>query len=486
MNYKELGLKSGLEFHQRLDTNKLFCNCESGYGEEKVNHEILRKLRPVAGELGEIDPAAVLEFARDKTFDYQTTPRSTCLVEMDEEPPHEINPEAIDIALEIALLLDCDIVDELHVMRKTVIDGSNTAGFQRTMMIGHSGYLDTPYGKIPITNVFLEEEAAGIVKEKKGVKTYRLDRLGIPLVEIATGIMELTPTQVKDVALRLGQLLRVTGKVQRGIGTIRQDVNVSVKGGARVEIKGAQELRILHKIIDNEIKRQLEMIKKGKKPQEETRRLLLDGSTEYMRPLPGAARLYPETDIPPVLISPQRIKEVKAMLPEHPEETLKKLKKKYKLSDELASRMLTSRYALQFYDITNKVFFDPNFVANTFLNTMKALRREGFDVNKIAPTKIRNIFKAVKEKKLPRAAVPNILKRLAKRPDLKVKEVVKEVEMISEDVIEKEIDKLIKKDKELLKDKRKAFRVLMGEVMDKYKGKIEGNVVAKLLKKKIK
>src|SRR3989338_2468971 len=158
---------------------------------------ISRRQHPVASEMGLVDVAAQFEYLRDRNFHYQVFNNETCLVELDEEPPHNLNPEALHTALQISLLLNCDIVDEIHVMRKTVIDGSNTAGFQRTMLVGHSGLLDTPYGKIPITGVYLEEEAAGIVSEKDGTKVYRLDRLGIPLTEISTGIMEIEPKEVK-------------------------------------------------------------------------------------------------------------------------------------------------------------------------------------------------------------------------------------------------------------------------------------------------
>lgn len=612
MNYKDLDLKVGMEFHQRLDSHKLFCDCKSEYGEEEIYDEIIRKLRPVAGELGEIDPAATLEFVRGKTFDYQISPETTCLVEEDEEPPHLLNEEALDIALEIALLLNCDVIDEVHVMRKTVIDGSNTAGFQRTAMIGHAGNFETSYGKVPIEGIFLEEEAAGIVEEENGKKVFRLDRLGIPLVEIATGIMKFKPKEVKDVALKLGTLLRVTGKVQRGIGSIRQDVNVSIKGGERVELKGVQELRILDKMIDYEIQRQQNLLKlreeminrnikeskalvhdlskyfrdsklkflKGKKAHgvflsnfkgllgfeltpgrrfgtelasiaksfgfggvihtdenlgkygiksavekikenfglgendsiiflagenskeafehivarinyalkgvpKETRRALPDGNSEYMRPLPGAARLYPETDIPPVFVSQDRLAEIKKALPEKPEQVYKKLKEKYKLSDELAGRLITSRHAFLFYEITSEMFLDPNFVANTLLNTITALRREGINVKKLSPIHLKKVFKAVKKKDIPKSAVPNVLRSWAGKPREKLSTIIKKFRPVSEEDVEKRAKELIKENKELLKDKRRAFRVLMGRLMDEFKDKVEGGTVSKILKKEL-
>jgi len=229
-----------------------------------------------------------------------------------------VNNQALDIALEIALLLNCTIVDEVHVMRKTVIDGSNTSGFQRTILIGRDVYVETKHGRIDITGVYLEEEAAGIVSNKPEEKVYRLDRLSIPLVEISTGILALDPQQVKEVALEIGRLLRMTGKVQRGIGSIRQDINVSIPGGARVEVKGVQDIRLLDKIIEHEIKRQERLLSEGKKVQEETRKANDDGTTDYMRVLPGSDRMYPETDIPSIVIESERLAKIEAMLPEKP------------------------------------------------------------------------------------------------------------------------------------------------------------------------
>ena len=150
--------KAGLEIHQQLDTKKLFCSCDS-YLSDNVLGEFIRTLRPVQSEMGEYDAAALMESLRERTFIYQITENS-CLVEMDEEPPHEVNKEALELAIEISLMFHCKIVDEIHFMRKLVIDGSNTSGFQRTALIGINGYIDTEFGRISIPSVCLEEEAA--------------------------------------------------------------------------------------------------------------------------------------------------------------------------------------------------------------------------------------------------------------------------------------------------------------------------------------
>ncbi|MDD5022750.1 MAG: Glu-tRNA(Gln) amidotransferase subunit GatE [Candidatus ainarchaeum sp.] len=259
-------MKIGIEIHQRLDTKKLFCNCNSEILEsENYNFLINRKLHPVFSELGELDLASKSESQKDLDFYYHIFSRCNCLVDCDEEPPHHVNENALLIAIEMSILLHSNLVCESHVMRKIVIDGSNTSGFQRTMIIALGGFIETSRGKIGITSIALEEESAGIVEKNKQSSTYKLDRLGIPLLEITTEPEIIDGEHLKEVAEKIGALLRSTGKVMRGIGTIRQDVNVSTEGGSRIEIKGAQELKLLPEFVLNEVKRQEELIKINKK-----------------------------------------------------------------------------------------------------------------------------------------------------------------------------------------------------------------------------
>ncbi|MEM1856518.1 MAG: Glu-tRNA(Gln) amidotransferase subunit GatE, partial [Thermoplasmata archaeon] len=245
--------KAGLEIHQQLDTKKLFCSCDS-YLSENVIGEFTRVLRPVQSELGEYDAAAMMESMKRMTFVYQVTENS-CLVEMDEEPPHDVNMEALETSILISLMFHCKIVDEVHFMRKIVIDGSNTTGFQRTALIGMDGYIETNKGKISIRSVCLEEESARKIENRGNIAIYRLDRLGIPLVEITTGPDMKSPEEVKEVAERIGYLLRSTKKVKRGIGAIRQDLNISTDG-ERVEVKGVSRLNLIEKIARYEMERQ--------------------------------------------------------------------------------------------------------------------------------------------------------------------------------------------------------------------------------------
>jgi glutamyl-tRNA(Gln) amidotransferase subunit E len=244
--YEKIGFKCGIEIHNRLNTKtKLFCNCNPNFSEAKPVEIIKRKLRAVAGELGQVDVAAIYEYLRDRNFLYQCYSDETCLKETDEEPPNSINKEALEVALQVALLLKAEIPDEIHIMRKTVIDGSNTCGFQRTAVVGLDGLLETSLGRVRITNICLEEESSGIVSDEESDITYRLDRLGIPLIEIGTAPDIKNPEHAREVAEKLGMIIRSTGKSQRGIGVTRQDINVSVAKGARVEIKGVQNLDLI-------------------------------------------------------------------------------------------------------------------------------------------------------------------------------------------------------------------------------------------------
>jgi glutamyl-tRNA(Gln) amidotransferase subunit E len=265
MEEKYHGLKAGLEIHQQLETNKLFCNCPSTLRSDEPLFKVERKLNPVVGETGKIDTAAAHEKTKNKTFVYEVYD-TNCLVELDEEPPHEMNQEALKIALQIAMLLNCKIFPVTQIMRKTVVDGSNTSGFQRTTLIAHDGYIETEEGKVGIETVAIEEDAARpAVKQEvdeagfENSKIYKLDRLGIPLVEITTKPDLKSPEQIKEAALKIGEILR-SCKVKRGLGTIRQDVNISITGTERVEIKGFQDPKMMIKTIETEMQRHLKLL----------------------------------------------------------------------------------------------------------------------------------------------------------------------------------------------------------------------------------
>jgi glutamyl-tRNA(Gln) amidotransferase subunit E len=255
------GLRVGLEIHQQLASpTKLFCSCPTIKSDEFPYH-FERKLRPAQSELGRIDPAATFEFSKAKSNVYLWNPESSCLVEADEEPPHPLSDEGLDSALLAAKTLGSNIVDEVHVMRKIVIDGSNTSGFQRTAVVGLGGSFRVDGTQVGVQSVTIEEDAARILGEDTSSRRFALDRLGVALVEVALDPVPGDPEFVGKVALHLGRALRSTGQVARGLGTIRQDLNVSLKGGNVVEVKGVQKLNLLPKVVEYERKRQMGLVR---------------------------------------------------------------------------------------------------------------------------------------------------------------------------------------------------------------------------------
>lgn len=251
------GIKIGLEIHQRLNTGKLFCRCPHMSTAGPL-FTVTRRLHSVRSELGEVDIAAMQEEMRGKEFTYEVY-GNCCLVELDEEPPHDMDRTALLVALAVSRYLNADIPDRIYVMRKAVIDGSNTSGFQRTSIISLGGAIDVGGKKIGIQTLCLEEESAGIVEDGNGTR-FALNRLGIPLIEIATEPCITSGEEAREVALAIGMMLRMTGAAARGIGTIRQDLNISIPGGARVEIKGVQELDEIPVIVEKEVQRQKKLI----------------------------------------------------------------------------------------------------------------------------------------------------------------------------------------------------------------------------------
>ena len=259
--WKGAGVKVGIEIHQQLQcARKLFCACPPVKSEE-FPHSFTRRLRPAQSELGLTDPAALFEFSKGKAIRYLWNPESACLVDADEEPPHRMNPEALDATLLVAMTLGSHLVDEVHVMRKIVIDGSNTTGFQRTAVVGLSGKMVVDGVDVGVQSVTVEEDAARIIGEDRGERRYSLDRLGVPLVEVSLDPISGDPEFAGRVALHLGRVLRSTGRVARGLGTIRQDLNVSIQGGKVVEVKGVQKLNLVPRVVAYEIKRQLGLSK---------------------------------------------------------------------------------------------------------------------------------------------------------------------------------------------------------------------------------
>lgn len=627
IDYDKLGLKVGLEIHQQLDTSaKLFCKCKPELFKEEPEITFLRKLRPTQSELGQIDPAAYFEFQKGVKILYEANRATSCLVEMDEEPPHPLNMEAVEIALTVALMIKAKPVDEIHVMRKTVIDGSNTTGFQRTCVVALKGVVKVGEKIVPIEHVSLEEDAARKMgEEEDNIIRYRIDRLGIPLIEIATAPVINSPKEAGEIALAIGTILRATGRVKRGLGTIRQDINISIPNGALIEIKGLQELELLPLVVEYEVQRQLNLIKiseelkkggvKGEEINEEffdvtdafkqtkckvirkaldknqqvlavrlpkfkgflkrelmpnfrlgtemadrarfwgrvggifhtdelpaygitaeeieelrkateakeqdaivfvadtpenskdalkaviertreaikgvpgeTRAPNPEGTTRYMRPKPGAARMYPETDIPPTQITEDYIRKISLQLPEPPEKKFERLMREYKLNEKLVKQILDSEYGELFEVIVKESSVSSTTVAAFLTETMKALKRDGVQVDKILDNQIREIFKHVGSGELTKEAISDVAIWLSKHENASIDEAITnlELKMISKEALEKIIEEVIEKNKDLIKERGAGvFGPLMGMVMKEVRGKASVQLVSELLKKKL-
>lgn len=608
-DYEKIGLMAGIEIHQQLDTKeKLFCHCPTRLRDvsEKTG-EIKRYLRATESEMGEIDRAAEEEMKKQNRIYTYYEFDSTCLVENDEEPPAPMNPEAFELSLIIAKMMGMTPVQQVHVMRKLVIDGSNTSGFQRTSLVALNGRIPCIEGGAGIDSICLEEDAAQRVEGD----IFSLDRLGIPLVEITTAPDLKTPQEVKEAAKYIGMLLRSTGRVKRGLGTIRQDVNISIKGGARVEIKGVQDLALIDEVVRREILRQQNLIairdelkKRGakvlkevydvtelfrdtessilkrakcilairlqgfnglvgreiqpgrrlgseisdyakkcgvgglfhtdelpaygvtadevaklrgftgampedcvilvadtkKKAQcaigqiikrselsfegvlEETRKMLEGGSTAYMRPLPGAARMYPETDVLPVNLPTDywNSLETPELLTAKEERFVKELGLDPALANNIA---FSVRCGLFEKAVKNGI--KPALAARTIYATLREIKRDGADIAKISDDAILQLLTAVEKGEAAKEAVPDILKAVAGGADVR-----KAMEEISPSVSTEELSgviaKIVTERSDFVKAQgMRALGPLMGVVMQEMRGKVDGKVISNILKEEI-
>jgi glutamyl-tRNA(Gln) amidotransferase subunit E len=626
VDYEKTGLKVGIEIHQQLNTSaKLFCNCKPELFKEEPETTFLRRLRPTQSELGQTDPAAFFEFQKGVKILYEANNATSCLVEMDEEPPHQLNREAVDTVLAAALMMKCKPVDEVHVMRKTVIDGSNTTGFQRTCVIALDGEIRVGEKTVPIQHASLEEDAARKTAEEGNTIHYRIDRLGIPLIEVATAPVIKSPKEAEEVSLAIGNILRATGRVIRGLGTIRQDINVSIPNGALIEIKGVQELELISLAVEYEVKRQLNLIKISEElrkeglnqknlkedfvdvtdifkqttckvirksldknqrvvavklpkfkgflkwelahnfrlgteladrarfwgrvggifhtdempaygvtadeieqleskleteekdavvfvadtPEnvrdalravverarealegvpEETRASNQDGTTRFMRPRPGAARMYPETDIPPVQVTEEHVEWVSSHLPELPEQKLHRLAKEYRLNEKLAKQILDSEYGELFEVIAKESNVSATTVAAFMTETMKALKRDGVPVERIPEAHIRDVFKCVGSGQVTKEAVSEIVTWLAQHEGSTVQEATRSIglKMLSKEELEKTIEQAIQTNRKLIEERgAKAHGAIIGIVMKRVRGKADAALVSELVKQKL-
>lgn len=605
MDYDALGLKAGIEIHQQLNTReKLFCACPTILRKyEERTGEFFRYLRATESEMGEIDRAAQEEMKHLRQFTYYAYD-TTCLVENDEEPPSPLNSEALDICLTIARIFGMTPIEQVHVMRKLVIDGSNTSGFQRTALVAVRGQIP---GSGTIETICLEEEAA----QRVGGNTFSLDRLGIPLVEITTSPCMHSPEEVARVAGYLGMVLRSTGRVKRGLGTIRQDINISIADGARVEIKGVQDLELVAEVVRREAARQValleirdtltarkasvqsepldvtevfsgtksailkkascvfavrlngfaglvgceiqpgrrlgsefsdyakkcnvggvfhtdelpaygvteeeveklrEFVHAGRQDcivlvassrknamcaasqvkdrammalegvPEETRKMLEGGSTAYMRPLPGAARMYPETDVLPVCIDRDSWECIE--VPELLTEKAQRYTRELDIDQGIAGQIVYSEY-LPVFDKAISRGVSPNLTARTLLSTLKEISREGVGVEAIRDDDILTVLESVQEGSAAKEAIPDILRNLAAGSPVKVA-IEKCAPSISSAELEAIIKRIVAERLDFVEQKGTgALGPLMGVVMAEVRGSADGKVVSQLLKQEI-
>jgi glutamyl-tRNA(Gln) amidotransferase subunit E len=622
---EDIGLKVGLEIHQQLATNKkLFCSCMPLESDEYTK-KFQRKLRAVKSELGEYDPAALFESSKSKTIMYYANPESSCLVEQDEEPPHNLDNDAKNLALVISSALESNIFSEIYPMRKTVIDGSNTTGFQRTMLVSQGGHIDVDGEKIGVQSICLEEDAAKLLGDKGDMREYSLDRLGIPLVEIALEPVEGDSKKIKKIALSLGRLLRSTKKVTRGIGSIRQDVNVSVKdGGGVVEVKGVQQLDQLEKVVEFEAKRQHGLVKIAKKLQNlnfdeisendvfditdnfkncqskiiqkslkensiikairirnfagmfgyspyegirlgkeigqlvkfygiggvfhsdelpnygieendvsivkkildigktdafliiaaplvkidfaidsiikrisqakngvpaETRLATQTGETVFLRPRSGASRMYPETDIPPIIISKFELEEAKKNIPKSWNESLNQLQKKYDLNLQLAEQIFDSSYLEIFEKICGESSITPTFVASILCSTITSLERNDLNSRLLKNEEITKTFEFLDKGKIAKESIEIIFEDIMSGKSKIIEDAIKNtsIDTVDKEELEKIIENIVKSNKEIIQNqKERAVSPLMGIAMKELRGKVSGEMVNSLLLEKIK
>ncbi len=622
---ENVGLKVGLEIHQQLATNKkLFCNCPPIESDEYTN-KFQRSLRAVKSELGKYDPAALFEKSKANKIMYYGNPQSSCLVEKDEEPPHNLDKDAKELALIISSSLKSNIFSELYPMRKTVIDGSNTTGFQRTMLISQGGFIDVDGEKIGVQSICLEEDAAKLLGDKGSIREYSLDRLGTPLVEIALDPVEGKPSKIKKIALSLGKLLRSTKQVTRGIGSIRQDVNISVNnGGAVVEVKGVQQLDQLEKIIEFEAKRQYGMVKIAEKLQNsnfdgvskdnvlditndwkncqskiiqkaikdnsiikaikiqnfagmfgyspfegirlgkeigqivkfygiggvfhsdelpnygieendivivnnllkinekdafliiagpsskidfaiesiinrinhatkgvpaETRLATPNGETIFLRPRPGSSRMYPETDIPPILVTKNELETAENNIPKPWDESIAELQKKYDLNEQLAEQIFDSQYLDLFEKIVEKTSVNPTFTASILCSSITKLERSGLNSKLLKDEEITKSFEFLKSGKITKESIDIIFESIMAGKSRIVEEAIKNtsIETVDEAKLEQIIEKIINENKGIIQNqKERAIGPLMGIAMKELRGKASGEMINNLLLKNIK
>lgn len=552
-DYAKIGFKSGLEIHQQLLTEKkLFCRCPAGKYTNKYDAEILRHMRPTLSELGEYDGTALMEFKTKKDIIYRIKRESVCTYEMDDTPPFLINDDALDKSLAIGMQYGCSIVDEVHIARKQYLDGSIPTGFQRTAIVALNGEIPYKGKKVSIVQLSIEEDSCREISDEGHTRIYKTDRLGMPLIESVTGPDMKTPYEVAEVCDILSRMVRSTGVVRRGMGAARQDVNVSVTGGTRIEIKGVPKIphiplltyneamrqwnllrlrdelhkrgitedsfeayheditRIIRKAYYDPIRKAIEnkmvikcVVLKGFKDllhwqtqtdtyfskeisdrvrviaclttipniihsdskgdtlissewqtikkqvnatdndtlvlvwgdegdtetavkeiiirakeaaigvPSETRQALRDGTNGFERILPGADRMYPDTDLPPKKIEVERLEKLKTLLPE----PFWEREEKYRVMDvpkDTIKDLAISRFAPLFDKLIRELKIDPVLASVVLIQYPKRLKKKGFNPKMLTEDMLLGIFASFKDGLLSRDGILPMMKNSIK------------------------------------------------------------------------
>lgn len=622
-DYKFVGFMSGLEIHQQLLTEKkLFCRCPAGKYNHHYDAEILRHMRPTLSELGEYDGTALMEFKTKKEIIYQINRESVCTYEMDDTPPFEINPDALDIAIEIGMLYDSATIDEIHIARKQYLDGSIPTGFQRTAIVSVGGQVPYKDRQINIIQLSIEEDSCREISDFGHRRVYVADRLGMPLIETVTAPDMKTPEEVAEVCKLLSNIVKSTGKVRTGAGAAREDVNVSVEGGTRIEIKGVPSIKRIPLLTYNEAMRQWNLLRlreelkkrgittekfasktndvtrimrktvyqpianaiaenksvfavtlKGFKEllnwktqtetyfskeisdrvrvisclttlpnivhsdstsdtisiaewqkvkkavgateedtvvivwgsqtdvdtaskeitirakeatigiPSETRQAQKDGTTGFERILPGADRMYPDTDLPPKRIPAERKNKIRSGLQE-PIWEREKWYKSLGLPADVIEPLVISKYATLFKTLVNELKINPVLASVSLIQYPKRLKKMKVDPEQLNEKIYLGIFEALKQGLISREGIINALLYSIKCGGF-------ELERLAPPIDEKSLDKIIKTsfpeiNKMKLFGDNKFEKVLTKVVMDKVRGRIEGKTVIKCLNKSLK
>jgi len=631
-DYDAVGFKSGLEVHQQLLTRrKLFCRCPARCYSREYDAEILRHMRPTLSELGEYDGTALMEFKTKKEILYRVHRDTVCTYEMDDTPPFMIDETALDIAIEIALLLHLNLVSELHISRKQYLDGSLPTGFQRTTILGVDGWIPYKDRRIGIAQLGLEEDSCREVSDIGHERVFLTDRLGVPLVEPVTNPDMKTPQEAAEVCEIIRGLLRTTGNVRTGRGAGREDVNVSVRGGSRSEIKGVSSIHHIPLLLYNEAMRQWALLriretleKRGVTPQtlstrdydvtklvaatqyypvrqvldngqtvrcvvlerfagilsektqtdttfakevsdrvrvvacltmlpniahsdaasetlsaelwktirhrakaspddaivlvwgneadartacsevvlrakeategvpRETRQALRDGTTGFERILPGPERMYPDTDLPPVTVSPDRVEKARTRLPEPPWDREARYSR-LNLPPDIYRVLLVSRRYRLFDRVTGELGVNPLFAGVAIIRVGKALHREGLAIGGLSDEELFSVFKAYREGRFAKEGLPEILREMIRRRQAAGAEVSagEVLDALGYKPVEKHtvkalaIELIRKTEFQKLYNPGSAHRHLMGQLMAELKGKADGGVVAAALKEEL-